>query len=53
MFKGRAVDPTREKDTAIEKCEVSVEDGEGKTKSRLIIKMFCRHGMSAFIPLGM
>ncbi|KAK0116071.1 hypothetical protein ONS95_013104 [Cadophora gregata] len=45
VFKGRTVDPTREKDTAVEKCNVSVEDGEGQTKSRFVIKMICRHGV--------
>ena len=46
VFKGRVVDPTREKDTAVERCDVSVEDGEEKTKSRFIIKIMCRHGVS-------
>ncbi|KAN0103054.1 DNA repair protein-like protein rad9 [Hyaloscypha variabilis] len=45
VFKGRVVDPIREKDTAIERCDVSVEDGEGKTRSRFIIKIICRHGV--------
>ncbi|KAL2067972.1 hypothetical protein VTL71DRAFT_16070 [Oculimacula yallundae] len=45
VFKGRTVDPTREKDTAVEKCDVSIEDGEGKTKSRFVIKITCRHGV--------
>jgi hypothetical protein len=44
VFKGRVFDPSREKDTAIERCDVSVEDGEGKAKSRFVIKMVCRHG---------
>jgi len=44
VFRGRVVDPTREKDTAVERCDVSVEDG-GQTKSRFIIKIMCRHGM--------
>ncbi|TVY35838.1 DNA repair protein rad9 [Lachnellula subtilissima] len=44
VFKGRGFDPTREKDTAIEKCEISVEDGEGK-KSRFVVKIVCRHGV--------
>lgn len=44
VFKGRAVDPTREKDTSIEKCDVVVEDGPGEAKSRFIIKMMCRNG---------
>ena len=39
------MDPNREKDTAVEKCDVSIEDGEEKTKSRFIIKITCRHGM--------
>ena len=45
VFKGRVVDPTREKDTAVERCDVSVEDGDGRTKSRFVIKIMCRHGM--------
>ena len=49
----RVVDPTREKDTAVERCDVSVEDGEGKTKSRFVIKIVCRHGMSLHqIPIS-
>ncbi|KIN06167.1 hypothetical protein OIDMADRAFT_49656 [Oidiodendron maius Zn] len=45
VFKGRATDPMREKDTAIERCDVTVEDGEGTGKSRFIIKIACRHGV--------
>lgn len=44
VFKSRVIDPAREKDTAVEKCDVSVEDGEGKAKSRFIVKIMCRHG---------
>jgi hypothetical protein len=44
VFKGRVVDPNREKDTAVERCDVSVEDGDGKAKSRFVIKIICRHG---------
>ena len=49
VFKGRVGDSAREREreTAIEKCEVSVEDGEGSTKSRLIVKIICRHGMNS------
>ncbi|RDW70257.1 hypothetical protein BP5796_08654 [Coleophoma crateriformis] len=43
VFKGRSFDP--EKETAVERCDVVVEDGEGKTKSRFIIKIICRHGV--------
>jgi cell cycle checkpoint control protein RAD9A len=42
VFKGRAGDP--ERDTAIERCDVSVEDGEGKAKSRFVVRIICRHG---------
>ena len=35
---------TREKDTSIERCEVSVQDRPDKIECRLIIKMICRHG---------
>ncbi|KAJ5046716.1 uncharacterized protein L3040_003948 [Drepanopeziza brunnea f. sp. 'multigermtubi'] len=45
VFKGRTIDPTREKDTAVEKCDVAVEDGEGQAKSRFVIKIVCRHGV--------
>ena len=45
VFKGRVVDPTREKDTAVERCDVAIEDGEGKAQSRFVVKMVCRHGM--------
>jgi cell cycle checkpoint control protein RAD9A len=44
IFKGRALDPSKEKGTAIEKCEVSVEDGEGKARSRFIVKLVCKNG---------
>ncbi|RDL35149.1 Rad9-domain-containing protein [Venustampulla echinocandica] len=45
VFKARVGDPTRERETAIERCDVSVEDGEGNTKSRFIIRIICRHGV--------
>ncbi|RKF79015.1 DNA repair protein rad9 [Golovinomyces cichoracearum] len=45
VFKGRAVDPNREKETAVEKCEARVEDEEETLKSRFVIKMICRHGV--------
>lgn len=41
----------REKDTAIERCDVTVEDGEGTGKSRFIVKIACRHGMVSNIYL--
>lgn len=44
-FKGRVSDPLKERDTAIERCDGSIEDGKTGTKSRLIIKMVCRHGV--------
>lgn len=45
VFKGRVVDPSRERDTAVERCDVAVEDGEGKAESRFVIKIICRHGV--------
>ncbi|ELR06418.1 hypothetical protein GMDG_02134 [Pseudogymnoascus destructans 20631-21] len=45
IFKGRSIDPLREKDTGIERCEVSVEDGAGGVKSRFVAQMICRHGV--------
>lgn len=44
VFKGKAFDPKGEKDTAVERCDVSVEDGDRKAKSRFIVKIICRHG---------
>ncbi|KAH8683364.1 Rad9-domain-containing protein [Tricladium varicosporioides] len=44
VFKGRIGDQTRERETAIERCDVSVEDGEG-AKSRFVIKIICKHGV--------
>jgi cell cycle checkpoint control protein RAD9A len=43
------VDPLREKDTGIEKCDVSIEDGAGELKSRFIVQMICRNGL-LFLP---
>ena len=43
VFKGRLVD-VREKDTAVERCEVCIQDRPDKTERRLIVKMVCRHG---------
>lgn len=45
-------DPTREKDTAVERCDISVEDGEGKAKSRFVIKLVCRHGMMSLYSVS-
>ncbi|KAI0995744.1 hypothetical protein K3495_g12436 [Podosphaera aphanis] len=46
VFKGRAVDSNREKDTAIERCEASVEDKGKHGKSRFVVKIICRHGVN-------
>ncbi|CAG8970877.1 hypothetical protein HYALB_00000856 [Hymenoscyphus albidus] len=45
VFKGRVGDPSRERETAIERCEVTVQDGEGQARSRFIVKIICRHGV--------
>lgn len=46
VFKGRVSDPSRERETAVERCEVSVQDGEGQARSRFVVRIICRHGMS-------
>lgn len=38
----------RERDTAVERCEVSIQDRPDKTECRLIVKMVCRHGIYLF-----
>lgn len=45
VFKGRLLD-ARERDTAIENCELSIQDNPDTVECRLIVKMFCRHGRS-------
>lgn len=50
-FKGRVSDPLKERDTAIERCDASIEDGKTGTKSRLIIKMVCKHGRREYLNL--
>ncbi|TGO84285.1 hypothetical protein BPOR_0524g00050 [Botrytis porri] len=46
VFKGRiGGDAFKEKDTAIEKCDVSIEDGDRVAKSRFVVKILCRHGV--------
>jgi cell cycle checkpoint control protein RAD9A len=37
----------REKDTAVERCDVSIMDGDGTEKSRFIVKIACRHGRTS------
>lgn len=43
VFKGRLID-AREKDTAIESCEVSIQESPEKAECRLVVRMICRHG---------
>ncbi|KAI9844289.1 MAG: hypothetical protein M1837_005699 [Sclerophora amabilis] len=44
VFKGRLMD-ARDKDTAIERCEISIQDRPEKAECRLVVKMICRHGV--------
>ncbi|KAN0076474.1 Rad9 domain containing protein [Elaphomyces granulatus] len=44
VFKGRAVD-SRDKDTAIERCEVDLIDTPDQAECRLVIKMLCGKGV--------
>jgi len=45
VFKGRLID-ARGRETAIDKCEVSVQDRPDQTECRLIVKMICNHGVT-------
>jgi len=44
VFKGRLID-ARERDTAIDSCEVSIQERPEKTECRLVVRMICRHGL--------
>ena len=43
VFKGRLSD-NKERDTAVERCEVHVLDEVDNAECRLVVKMTCRHG---------
>ncbi|OCK79277.1 hypothetical protein K432DRAFT_330472 [Lepidopterella palustris CBS 459.81] len=45
VFKGR-LDDARGKDTAIDRCEVSVQDRPDQTECRFVIKMVCKQGVT-------
>ncbi|CZT15907.1 related to rad9 protein [Ramularia collo-cygni] len=45
VFKGRTTD-SRGRETAIERCDVSIQDQPDKTECRLIVKMKSKHGMT-------
>ncbi|KAF2431199.1 hypothetical protein EJ08DRAFT_191141 [Tothia fuscella] len=45
VFKSRAVD-LKGRDTAIEKCDVSLQDRADEAQCRFIIRMFCGHGVT-------
>ncbi|KAM3421792.1 DNA repair protein rad9 [Cercospora zeina] len=45
VFKGRAADPRRP-ETLIERCNVSVHDGEDSAECRFVVKMLSKHGMT-------
>lgn len=47
-FKGRVVD-SRGRDSAIDRCDVSVQDQSDEAECRLIIKMICKHGGLKFL----
>ncbi|KAL2002660.1 hypothetical protein VTN02DRAFT_6270 [Thermoascus thermophilus] len=44
VFKGRTSD-LKDKDTAIERCDVELHDTADQIECRFIIKMICRHGV--------
>lgn len=42
----------RKEDTAVEKCEVSIQDQADTAECRIIVKMMCRHGIVALaVPI--
>ncbi|KAK5169586.1 uncharacterized protein LTR77_005563 [Saxophila tyrrhenica] len=45
VFKGRAND-SRGRESAVERCDVSVQDQPDKAECRLVVKMLCKHGMT-------
>ncbi|KAI9795597.1 MAG: hypothetical protein M1833_006918 [Piccolia ochrophora] len=48
VFKAR-LGEARDRDTAIEKCELSIQDRSQNVECRIVVKVFCRHGK---LPLG-
>jgi cell cycle checkpoint control protein RAD9A len=44
VFKGRLLDPRRP-ETAIDRCEVSVQDNPGQVECRFVVKMVCDQGV--------
>lgn len=47
VFKGRTTD-SRGRETAIERCDVSIQDQPDKTECRLIVKMKSKHGIEEY-----
>ncbi|RKF61170.1 DNA repair protein rad9 [Erysiphe neolycopersici] len=46
VFKGRFSDQSKEKETAVEKCDAYIDDDEdGNSQSRFVIEITCRHGV--------
>ena len=44
VFRGRACELNRERDTAVDRCEAFIEHGDGISKSRFTIRIVCKHG---------
>ncbi|KAK2784466.1 hypothetical protein FQN53_008455, partial [Emmonsiellopsis sp. PD_33] len=44
VFKGR-VNDFKDRETAIERCEVRVQDGPDEAECRFVVRMICRHGV--------
>ncbi|KAI1909801.1 hypothetical protein LOZ53_002838 [Ophidiomyces ophidiicola] len=44
VFKGRSLD-FKDKDTAVERCEVQIFDEPDETECRAVIRMICKHGV--------
>ncbi len=50
MFRGRLLD-ARDRDTSVERCELSIQEGTQRAECRLVVKMFCKHGKSSIYIL--
>ncbi|KAL8790804.1 MAG: hypothetical protein Q9213_000428 [Squamulea squamosa] len=51
VFKGRLGD-MRDRDTAVERCQVSIQDEINNTECRIVVKMICKHGVTKTYKLN-
>ena len=51
VFKGRVGDAKRP-ETTIERCDVTIQEGEDTAECRLIVKMLSKHGLFNLIAIA-